>query len=140
MGNIKLKNILAENMRRFGTKNLNEQSSVGEILGYTGSGKEIYNAKRSNGFTMEDFKDAADLLSDFAHEEFKAMRQYQQPDERGFGLVPTDINKFNQHSEMHDRLSDLHNYFFRKFKAMQSGTKKWTDPEPKRPNLARKFR
>ena len=30
MSNIKLKNLLAENMRRFNTKNLNEQGSVGD--------------------------------------------------------------------------------------------------------------
>ena len=106
-----------------------------EILGYTTSGKAVFNAKTSKDFDMQDFKDAADLLNCLAHNEFKAMRSFQKPDPKtGFSLVPTDIAKFTQHSEAHTRLDALHVYFFRKFKAMQAGVAVYVEP-----SFTRKF-
>jgi hypothetical protein len=58
MGNIKLKNILAENMRRFGTKNLNEQFSSDN---FEFAKKQSYNS-------IMDIMDAAE---DLATEDYK---------------------------------------------------------------------
>jgi hypothetical protein len=100
-----------------------------EILGYTTSGKAVFNSKVCTGFDLQDLKDAADLLSHLAHDEFKAMRSFQKPDPKtGFSLVPTDIAKFEEYSEAHTRLDELHVYFFRKFKAMQEGKAVYVEP------------
>ena len=105
------------------------------ILGYTNSGKAVLNAKTCKDFDLQDLQDAADLLSDLAHKEFVAMRSVQKPDPKtGFSLVPTDIAKFEEHSEAHTRLDALHVYFFRKFKAMQAGVAVYVEP-----SFTRKF-
>ena len=67
MSNIKLKNLLAENMRRFGTKNLNEASYTGDEINI-GSQDYFFNNKPFRGYVhpedmMEDLH-KADINND----------------------------------------------------------------------------
>ena len=63
-----------------------------QILGYTDSGKAVYNVRRSKDFTQEDLLDA----------------QY---------ICIAKLGEFD----------DLTDYFYRKFKAMQNGVKRYRE-------------
>ena len=70
MANIKLKNILAENMRRFGTKNLTEQpdKQVSNMYGKSQYGDGFASAeKASYDNVWDDMASAASELADALH-------------------------------------------------------------------------
>jgi len=98
-----------------------------QILGYTDSGKAVYNVRRSKDFTQADLLDAQYICSSLADKKFKAMRSFQKPDPIGFRLVPTNIVMYTQLKKENDFFIDLTDYFYRKFKAMQNGVKRYRE-------------
>jgi hypothetical protein len=108
--------------------------SVKTQIGVTGSGKAIYNAKQSKGFTQEDLADALALFQKLAHtmhcEAVKYRWRTPEQEKANFGF--TKAPEYYAYAAAKEAYEDLSDYFYRKFKAMQNGVKTYREGDLRR--------